>query len=300
VLVISHDRWFLDRIATHTLAFEGDSRVVFFSGNYQEYEADKVKRLGEEAAQAQAPPLQTVEEVSPESVANSRRHPDMVSPSYFPAIAAVELGFFKKEGLDATIELLFPVTRTYEALRDGQLISSAARRMHRSTLSATGWAASCSARSRRTCTGSWSCAAILRIARGDLRSLKGLRIGAAPGPADGLKRMLIDAGVDPEREMNIAPVPATQAYPSLAAARALEKGEVDGFWRTHGGRNRYARRLRYARDRRASQRRAERKNAQHYTFPALVTAQRTIDEKARRGRPAAYPRRGASAARAEG
>jgi sulfate-transporting ATPase len=50
VLVISHDRWFLDRIATHTLAFEGDSRVVFFSGNYQEYEADKVKRLGEEAA----------------------------------------------------------------------------------------------------------------------------------------------------------------------------------------------------------------------------------------------------------
>jgi sulfate-transporting ATPase len=50
VLVISHDRWFLDRIATHILAFEGDSEVVFFPGNYQEYEADKVKRLGEEAA----------------------------------------------------------------------------------------------------------------------------------------------------------------------------------------------------------------------------------------------------------
>jgi sulfate-transporting ATPase len=50
VLVISHDRWFLDRIATHILAFEGDSQALFFNGNYQEYEADKKKRLGEEAA----------------------------------------------------------------------------------------------------------------------------------------------------------------------------------------------------------------------------------------------------------
>ena len=50
VLVISHDRWFLDRIATHILAFEGNSQVTFFDGNYQEYEADKKKRLGEEAA----------------------------------------------------------------------------------------------------------------------------------------------------------------------------------------------------------------------------------------------------------
>ncbi|HTU83713.1 MAG TPA: energy-dependent translational throttle protein EttA [Candidatus Acidoferrales bacterium] len=50
VLVTSHDRWFLDRIATHILAFEGDSRVHFFEGNYQEYEADKRQRLGEEAA----------------------------------------------------------------------------------------------------------------------------------------------------------------------------------------------------------------------------------------------------------
>lgn len=50
VMVISHDRWFLDRIATHILAFEGDSHVEFFAGNYQEYEADKKRRLGEEAA----------------------------------------------------------------------------------------------------------------------------------------------------------------------------------------------------------------------------------------------------------
>ncbi|MEW6372234.1 MAG: energy-dependent translational throttle protein EttA [Pseudomonadota bacterium] len=50
VMVISHDRWFLDRIATHILAFEGNSQVTFFNGNYQEYEADKKKRLGEEGA----------------------------------------------------------------------------------------------------------------------------------------------------------------------------------------------------------------------------------------------------------
>jgi len=50
VMVISHDRWFLDRIATHILACEGDSKWVFFDGNYQEYEADKKLRLGEEGA----------------------------------------------------------------------------------------------------------------------------------------------------------------------------------------------------------------------------------------------------------
>jgi sulfate-transporting ATPase len=50
IMVISHDRWFLDRIATHILAAEGDSKWVFFDGNYQEYEADKKRRLGEEGA----------------------------------------------------------------------------------------------------------------------------------------------------------------------------------------------------------------------------------------------------------
>src|SRR5690606_30135543 len=51
VMVISHDRWFLDRISTHILAFEGDSTVSFFTGNYTEYEEDRVRRLGEQAAQ---------------------------------------------------------------------------------------------------------------------------------------------------------------------------------------------------------------------------------------------------------
>jgi ATPase subunit of ABC transporter with duplicated ATPase domains len=49
--VISHDRWFLDRIATHILAFEGDSQVTWFEGNYADYEADRHRRLGEEADQ---------------------------------------------------------------------------------------------------------------------------------------------------------------------------------------------------------------------------------------------------------
>ena len=47
VIVISHDRWFLDRICTHILAFEGDSKVTFFDGNYSEYESDKLQRLGD-------------------------------------------------------------------------------------------------------------------------------------------------------------------------------------------------------------------------------------------------------------
>ena len=51
VLVVSHDRWFLDRIATHIMAFEGDSSVVFFDGNYSEYEEDRKKRLGKDADQ---------------------------------------------------------------------------------------------------------------------------------------------------------------------------------------------------------------------------------------------------------
>jgi ATPase subunit of ABC transporter with duplicated ATPase domains len=50
-VVISHDRWFLDRIATHILAFEGDSQVVWFEGNYEAYEADRRRRMGEDADQ---------------------------------------------------------------------------------------------------------------------------------------------------------------------------------------------------------------------------------------------------------
>jgi ATPase subunit of ABC transporter with duplicated ATPase domains len=50
-MIISHDRWFLDRVATHILAFEGDSVVTFFNGNYTEYEEDRLRRLGDAAKQ---------------------------------------------------------------------------------------------------------------------------------------------------------------------------------------------------------------------------------------------------------
>jgi ATPase subunit of ABC transporter with duplicated ATPase domains len=50
-MVISHDRWFLDKISTHILAFEGDSHVEWFEGNFQQYEEDRIKRFGEEAVQ---------------------------------------------------------------------------------------------------------------------------------------------------------------------------------------------------------------------------------------------------------
>jgi ATPase subunit of ABC transporter with duplicated ATPase domains len=61
VVVVSHDRWFLDRVATHMLAFEGDSRVVWFEGNYADYEADRRRRLGADAEQPHRPKFKRLE-----------------------------------------------------------------------------------------------------------------------------------------------------------------------------------------------------------------------------------------------
>ncbi|TMG77125.1 MAG: ABC transporter substrate-binding protein [Betaproteobacteria bacterium] len=185
--------------------------------------------------------------------------PDMVSPSYFPAIAAVELGFFEKEGLDATIELVFPVTKTFEELRDGRL-DFAGGAAHAPLYAFRDWAGC-----RLLCALSQNMYWFLVVRkdlgakRGELRALTGLRIGAAPGPADGLKRMLVAAGIDPERELKIGPVPGAAGVSfGLAAAKALEEGAVDGFWANGMG--------------------AE-VASQHYTFPALVTTRKSIDER---------------------
>jgi len=206
--------------------------------------------------------------------------PDMVSPSYFPAIAAVELGFFKREGLDASIELLFPVTKTFEALRDGQIdfVGGAA---HAALYAFRDWAGC-----RLLCALSqcmyWFLVVRkdLKVSRGDLSALKGLRIGAAPGPADGLKRMLAESGIDPEREVRIGPVPGSAlagASFGMAAAKALEDGTVDGFWANGMGAEVALRRG--VGTLVIDARRGDGpEGCRHYTFPAFVTTERKIEE----------------------
>lgn len=162
--------------------------------------------------------------------------PDLISNSYFPAAAAVELGFFRKEGLDVDLELIFPVDKCYAALRDG-------------TIDFVGG----SAHSALSAFPDWSgvkllCAqaqgmywflvmrADLDPKRGGLDIVKGRNIGAAPWVNMGLQRLLINAGYDLERDqIRIAPVPgaAPGAGPvnfGLSAAKALEEGKIDGFW----------------------------------------------------------------------
>jgi NitT/TauT family transport system substrate-binding protein len=203
--------------------------------------------------------------------------PDMVSPSYFPAIAAVELGFFAKEGLAATIELLFPVTRMFEALREGEL-DYAGGAAHAALYAFPGWEGC-----RLLCALSQNMYWFLVLRRdlgakrGELSKVKGLRIGAAPGPADGLKRMLTEAGIDPDRDLSIAPVPGAEGLSfGLAAAKALEEGRIDGFWANGMGAE-VAVRGGYGTlviDARRGDGPAQ---ARHYTFPAFATTQRRID-----------------------
>jgi ABC-type nitrate/sulfonate/bicarbonate transport system substrate-binding protein len=109
--------------------------------------------------------------------------------------------------------------------------------------------------------------------------VKGLRIGAAPGPVDGLKRMLAVAGIDPERDVKIGPVPGAvekTASFGLMAAKALEEGRIDGFWANGMGAevavmNGIGTLVLDAR-REASE------EAKGYTFPALVTSDTVIQE----------------------
>src|SRR5438445_2323015 len=205
--------------------------------------------------------------------------PDMVSPSYFPAIAAVELGFFEKEGLDATIELVFPVTKTFEELRDGRL-DFAGGAAHAPLYAFRDWAGC-----RLLCALSQNMYWFLVVRkdlgakRGELRALTGLRIGAAPGPADGLKRMLVAAGIDPERELKIGPVPGAAGVSfGLAAAKALEEGAVDGFWANGMGAEVALRRG--VGTLVVDARRGDGpKGSRHYTFAALVATQKSGDER---------------------
>jgi ABC-type nitrate/sulfonate/bicarbonate transport system substrate-binding protein len=158
----------------------------------------------------------------------------MISNSYFPAIAAIELGLFKREGLDVELELIYPVDKSYAALREG-------------TVDFVGG----SAHSALSAFPRWQGAKLLCAQgqgmywflvmhsdlggkRGDVEVVKGRRIGAAPWVDFGLRRLLIEAGIDLERDkVTIAPVPGAQGAGinfGVTAARALEERKIDGFW----------------------------------------------------------------------
>ena len=159
--------------------------------------------------------------------------PDLISNSYFPAPAAVELGFFEKEGLDMTYELIFPVDDANKALRDGT-VDFVGGSAHSTLAAFPEWDGA-----KLVCALSqgmyWLLVARtdLNIALGDTDALKGLNIGAAPWVDLGLKRLLTEAGLDVAKDVNIQPIPGT-IVPGVSfgvtAAKALEEGRIDAFW----------------------------------------------------------------------
>jgi NitT/TauT family transport system substrate-binding protein len=160
--------------------------------------------------------------------------PDLISNSYFPAAAAVELGFFARQGLDVSLELIFPVDKAYQSLRDGdvQFIGGSAH----SALAAFPEWKGCKLLCAQGQGMYWFLVmrADLKPARGDPAIVKGRRIGAAPWVEMGLRRLLVEAGIDPQRDdVTIAPVPGAAGSGvnfGLTAAKALEDGKIDGFW----------------------------------------------------------------------
>ena len=159
--------------------------------------------------------------------------PDLISNSYFPAPAAVELGFFEAEGLDMSYEMIFPVDDANKAMRDGK-VDFVAGSAHSTLAAFPGWrGAKLIAALSRGMYWLLVMNAELGIARGDVAALKGRHIGAAPWVELGLRRLLREAGIDPDNDLTIAPIPGT-VRPGVSfgvtAAKALEDGKIDGFW----------------------------------------------------------------------
>jgi ABC-type nitrate/sulfonate/bicarbonate transport system substrate-binding protein len=160
--------------------------------------------------------------------------PDLISNSYFPAIAAVKLGLFQQEGLDVDLELVVPVEKALDALRDGSLEFLGCS-SHLVVGGFPEWQGA-----KLLCAQAqgmyWFLVmrADLKVARGDLTVLKGRRIGAAYWVGMTLRQLLTEGGIDPARDgVEIAPIPGAHGAGmsfGVIAAQALEDGRVDGFW----------------------------------------------------------------------
>lgn len=158
---------------------------------------------------------------------------DLISNTCFPALAAEELGFYKAEGLDAHIELV-PMLGATKALRNETADAMIAGSVHDVLTEFPRWegAKLVMALSQGT---PWLLVvrADLATRRGDLNAIKGMRLTAAEGPDLALRQMLIDAKIDPDRDVRIVEVPGARARDvsfGVFAARALEEGKIDGFW----------------------------------------------------------------------
>jgi ABC-type nitrate/sulfonate/bicarbonate transport system substrate-binding protein len=160
--------------------------------------------------------------------------PDMISNSYFPAIAAAQLGFFRQEGLNVEVELVFPVDKAYAALRDGA-VDFVGGSAHSALAAFPEWQGV-----KLLCAQAqgmyWFLVMHkdLGIKRGDIAGVKGRSIGAAPWVEMGLRGLLASAGIDLVRDaVKIAPVPGALAAGvnfGVTAAKALEERKIDGFW----------------------------------------------------------------------
>lgn len=159
--------------------------------------------------------------------------PDMVSPSYFPVVAAVELGYFAAEGLDVELELLFPIDAAYRALRDGT-VDFVGGSAHAALAAFPEWAGV-----KLLCAQAqgmyWFLVmhADLGAARGDVAVVRGRKIGASPWVDMGLRALLEDAGIDTERdEVRIGPIERRpdEVNFGVTASKRLEERAIDGFW----------------------------------------------------------------------
>ena len=209
--------------------------------------------------------------------------PDLISNSYFPAAAAVELGFFKEEGLDMELELIFPVDRTLEHLRDGK-INFVGGSAHSTPHAFPEWQGG---KLLAALSQGMYWFLILRsdlgAKRGEIDAVKGLSIGAAPLVDLGLRRLLIESGIDLERDaVTIAPVPGALANNNVnfgvTAAKALEDGKIDGFWANGMGAE-VAVRGGVGTVVIDARRGDGPKAAFNYTMPALITSDAMIDEE---------------------